>query len=70
MNKQALHRPEYNLTCLDCGPDKKSVIAKSGQEKTMLQRQIEAADKLIDKLVYKQYGLTDEEIAIVEEATQ
>jgi hypothetical protein len=35
-------------------------------EKTMLQRQIGAADSSIDALVYELYGLTDEEIKIVE----
>jgi hypothetical protein len=33
---------------------------------TMLQRQIDATDQQIDGLVYELYGLTDEEIAIVE----
>ncbi len=36
------------------------------QEKQTLQRQIDATDKQIDKLVYKLYGLTEEEIKIVE----
>jgi hypothetical protein len=31
-----------------------------------LQRQIEATDRQIDRLVYGLYGLTAEEIAIVE----
>lgn len=31
--------------------------------------QISATDKQIDNLVYELYGLTDEEIKIVEEAT-
>jgi hypothetical protein len=31
-----------------------------------LQRQIEATDRQIDWLVYELYGLTEEEIAIVE----
>jgi type II restriction/modification system DNA methylase subunit YeeA len=31
--------------------------------------QISATDKQIDALVYELYGLTDEEITIVEEAT-
>jgi len=31
-----------------------------------LSRQIEATDVAIDKLVYELYGLTEEEIAIVE----
>ena len=40
--------------------------AKSEQEKTVIQRQIESTDAEIDKLVYDLYGLTAEEIAIVE----
>ena len=40
--------------------------AKSPQTKTVLQRQIEATDRQIDKLVYNLYDLTDEEIEIVE----
>jgi hypothetical protein len=38
---------------------------KTPQEKSVLQRQIEATDRQIDKLVYKLYDLTDEEIEIV-----
>jgi hypothetical protein len=34
--------------------------------KTALQRQIEATDKQIDALVHELYGLTAEEIAVVE----
>ncbi len=37
-------------------------------QKAILQRQIAATDGEIDRLVYEQYGLSDEEIAIVEEA--
>ena len=33
---------------------------------TTLQRKIEATDRQIDKLVYELYGLTEEEIGIVE----
>jgi hypothetical protein len=36
------------------------------QDKTTLQRQIEATDQQIDRLVYVLYGLTEEEIKIVE----
>jgi hypothetical protein len=32
----------------------------------VIQRQIEATDRQIDQLVYELYGLTDEEIKIVE----
>lgn len=36
------------------------------QEKESLQRQIDATDREIDRLVYELYGLTEEEIKIVE----
>jgi len=39
---------------------------RTPQEKEVLQREIEATDKQIDQLVYKLYGLTEEEIKIVE----
>jgi len=35
-----------------------------------LQREIDATDRQIDQLVYQLYGLTDDEIRIVEEATK
>ena len=38
---------------------------KTPTEKTVIRRQIEATDRLM----YELYGLTDEEIAVVEEAT-
>ncbi len=34
-------------------------------KKTKIQRQIDATDKQIDKLVYDLYGLTEKEIKIV-----
>ena len=40
--------------------------AKPPREKTALQRQITATDRQIDRLVYNLYGLTEEEIGIVE----
>ena len=42
--------------------------AQIGQEKTIIQRQIDATDRQIDQLVYELYGLTDEEIRIFEES--
>ncbi len=42
-------------------------MAKTAQEKTTLQRQIQPTDRQIDRLVYELYGLTDDEIKIVEE---
>ena len=41
-------------------------VAKTPQDTILLQRQIAATDKQIDQLVYALYGLTDEEIALVE----
>jgi hypothetical protein len=35
-------------------------------DKKLYQRQIEATDEEIDALVYELYGLTEEEMAIVE----
>ena len=40
--------------------------AKTGHDQTLIQRQIDATDRQIDRLVYALYGLTDEEIAVVE----
>ena len=41
--------------------------ARTPHDKIALQRQIEATDRQIDALVYELYGLTEEEIEIVEE---
>jgi hypothetical protein len=45
---------------------KKLAAAKTPQEKTVLERQIAATDAEIDRLVYELYGLTEDEIKIVE----
>ena len=42
--------------------------ARTPHEKTALLRQIEATDRQIDALVYELYGLTEEEIKIVEKS--
>lgn len=47
----------------------KLAAAKTGHEQTALQRQIDATDAEIDRLVYELYGLTAEEIKIVEGAS-
>jgi hypothetical protein len=39
---------------------------RTPQEKEMLHREIESTDQTIDQLVYQLYGLTEEEIEIVE----
>ncbi len=43
--------------------------AKAPNDKEAIQRQIEATDRQIDRLVYDLYGLTEEEIEIVEHGT-
>jgi predicted type IV restriction endonuclease len=43
--------------------------ARTADDKTLIQRQIDATDRQIDCLVYEHYGLTEAEIAVVEEAT-
>ncbi|HEY7060717.1 MAG TPA: hypothetical protein VII06_04505 [Chloroflexota bacterium] len=43
--------------------------AHTAHDKTTIQRQIDATDRQIDRLVYDLYGLTDDEIAIVEQST-
>ncbi|RZN40365.1 MAG: hypothetical protein EFT35_03020 [Methanophagales archaeon ANME-1-THS] len=45
---------------------KRLAKATTEPEKAALQRQIDETDRQIDKLVYELYGLTEEEIAIVE----
>jgi hypothetical protein len=46
--------------------NKKLAGIKNPDEKTRIQRQIDSTDEQIDKLVYDLYGLTADEIAIVE----
>jgi len=38
----------------------------TGHEQDAIKRQIEATDQQIDRLVYELYGLTEEEIAVVQ----
>jgi type II restriction/modification system DNA methylase subunit YeeA len=42
------------------------LLAKNPNDKTRLEHEIEATDRQIDQLVYELYGLTEEEIKIVE----
>jgi len=65
---------KHNVVNLNClvgqllDLHKQLSAAKSPQDKTVLQRQIETTDHQINRLVYELYGLTDEEIEIVEKA--
>lgn len=49
---------------------KQLAAAKSESQKTVIQRQIDATDAEIDRLVYDLYDLTPKEIKIVEEAAK
>jgi hypothetical protein len=49
---------------------KKHEVARMDHERTALERQIEGTDRQIDKLVNDLYGLTQEEIAIVESTVE
>jgi DNA-binding protein H-NS len=49
---------------------KQLATARTPQEKTALERQINATDSQIDRLVYDLYGLTEEDIKIVEGKTE
>ena len=49
---------------------KQLAAAKSEARKTVIRRQIDATDAEIDRLVYDLYGLTAEEIAVVEGASE
>jgi hypothetical protein len=42
-------------------------VAKSGYERTVLGRRIAATDQEINQLVYQLYGLTGQDIAVVED---
>ena len=64
------HSALYNdlVSNVDKMQDLKNQLAeaKISQDTNILQRQIEATDNQIDTLVYELYGLTEEEIKIVE----
>jgi len=45
---------------------KRLATGRASADRELYQRQIEATDRQIDALVYKLYGLTEDEIKIVE----
>ena len=48
------------------GLQKQLAAAKSDAQKDIMERQIEATDRQIDSLVYQLYGLTDEDVRLIE----
>jgi hypothetical protein len=49
---------------------KKLASVKTPNEKVVLQRQIDGTDNQIDRLVYELYGLTEEEIKLIENSVK
>ncbi len=66
VSKKPRHDKMVSLVDQMLSLNKQLVRAKTDQEKTSLQRQIDATDKQIDRLVYELYELTEEEIRLVE----
>jgi type I restriction-modification system DNA methylase subunit len=64
--KDARHAEMMRLIQDMLSLNEKIPAIKTDHEKTALQRQIDATDQQIDQLVYELYGLTEEEIKIVE----
>ncbi len=67
---RAVHDRMAALAQQMLGLHKQLADTKTPHEKMALERQIAATDEQIDRLVYELYGLTDDEIKIVEEATR
>lgn len=63
---KSLHDKIVYLVMIMLELNKKLASSHDDQEKTLLARRIDSTDLQIDKLVYELYGLTEEEIKIVE----
>jgi hypothetical protein len=68
-SEKAAHESMVRLVDSMLALHKQLASAKSEAQRGAVQRQIEATDREIDRLVYDLYGLTKDEIAIVEEST-
>jgi predicted type IV restriction endonuclease len=66
---KARHDRMVELVEAMLGLHRKLPAVRTTHERIVLDRQIAAVDRQIDLLVYELYGLTDEEIKLVEEAT-
>ena len=63
-NEKAMHDKMISLVERMLALHKQS--PRTPQEQEMVKREIESTDKVIDKLVYELYGLTEEKIGIAE----
>jgi len=68
-DEKAMHDKIVKLVDRMLDLHRQLAAAKIPDEKTQIQSQISATDNQIDQLVYQLYGLTPEEIKIVEEST-
>jgi len=67
-NDKACYDRMVNLVQQILELNKQFAEAKLPQAKTVIQRQIDTTDRQIDELVYDLYGLTEDEIKIVEQS--
>jgi len=69
-NKQQVAQQQNMVSLVEqmLNSKNKTSGAKTPHDREMLQRQIDAADRQIDKMVYELYGLTEDEIALVEKS--
>ena len=67
-NEKDLHDCMIALVDGTLALHKQLATVRAGYERTVIQRQIVATDRQIDNLVYELYGLTEDEIKIVDEA--
>jgi len=66
--KQNRNKLQINLGSRTFQENLSSEVAKSVAKLTPLNSKIQCTDNLIDQIVYKLYGLTDEEIKLMEES--
>ena len=67
LSDKAYHDKVVSLVSQMLDLHKRLASANTPDEKTLIQRRIDAADEEINKIVYQLYGLTPEEIQIIEE---
>ena len=64
----AVAGPSSSERCKYSSRSASAVPAKTPHEQESLQHQIAATDRQIDELVYELYGLTEDEIRVVQDA--
>ena len=69
MNRRTIHTAEGPRDGYFQCPVPSSGLDEKAHEKAPLQREMDATDRQIDRLVYDLYWLTEEEVRIVEGAT-